>query len=269
LCIKGDLSDNELDELSNALALLIGRLRLRPTEYEQWLQYWRNSKPIPLEWKKRFRDRFWRSFVSDEATDEVGGEVQFDEIALQGYLGEVILYLIQTKYYAHRIGVVPKKPKGYSKDSGIDCLELCGIVAEPSSFHYIVWESKGLSLGTLGSYPNKIYNQHLYQTPKSFAEMVDQLADIYGSDDVIADFVDEMIDDFYSRPPSRRKCFGGCVSYSGRGYARSDAFSTFWMRFKDDLAEDPRCCQVRLCAVGDFRGIACQVRDKIWTKLLP
>lgn len=269
LCIKRDLSNDDFDELSNELALLIARLRLRQNEYEQWLRYWGNSNPIPLKWKTRFRDRFWRGFVSDSATGQEGERIQFDEIALQGYLGELILYLIQFQYYEDRIGAVPKKPKEYSKDSGIDCLELCGIVDEPKSLHYIVWECKGLTSKTLSSYPSKIYNQHLHKTPKSFAEMVDQLADIYEQDDLMGSFVDGMIDDFYSRPPSRKKCFGGSVSYSGQRFARSDAFSVFWVRFENDLAEDAKCRQVRLCAVGDFSRIACQVQDRIWTKLLP
>lgn len=247
LCIKRDLSNDDLDELSDELALLIARLRLRPNEYEQWLRYWGNSTPIPLKWKRRFRDHFWRSFVSDEATEKAGGKIQFDEIALQGYLGELMLYLVQTQCYDHRIRAVPKKPKGYSKNSGIDSLELCGIVDDPESLHYIAWESKGLTSDTLGSYPSKIYN-NLHQTRKSFAEMVDQLEDIYDEDDLMGNFVKEMIEDFYRRPPSRRKCFGGCVSYSGQRFARSDAFSTFRIRFKDDLAEDSRCRQVRLCS---------------------
>jgi hypothetical protein len=205
------LSNGDFNEMSDEFALLVARLRLRQNGYEQWLRYWGNSTPIPPKWKRRFRDRFWRSFVSDEATEKASGEIQFDEIALQGYLGELMLYLVQTQYYECRIRAVPKKPKEYSKDSGIDCLELCGIVNAPESLHYIAWESKGLTSDTLGSYPTKIYSQHLHQTPKSFAEMVEQLADIYEheDDDAMASFVDEMIDDFYSRPPSRRKCFGG------------------------------------------------------------
>jgi len=263
------LSNDGQDELSDELALLIARLRLRRNGYEEWLRYWGNPFPIPSEWKRRFKDRFWRGFVSDEATKRAGDAIQFDEVALRGYLGELMLYIVQTQYYELRIRAVPKTPKEYSKDSGIDCLELCGVAGDPDSLHYIVWESKSLTSDMLGNYPGKIYNQHLHQTPKSFAEMADQLADIYTNDDVMGCFVDEMIDDFYSHPPSRKKCFGGCVSYSGQRFARPDAFSTFVDRFKDSLAEDSRCRQVRLCAIGDLSGIAHQVQRKIWNKLLP
>lgn len=275
LCIRC-LSDENFDELSDELALLIARLRLRQKEYKHWLRYWKNSIPIPLEWVQRFKDRFWRSFVSTEATKKADGKIEFDELALQGYLGELMLYLIQFQHYEQRICAVPKKPKDYSKDSGIDCLELCGFTDKPDSLHYIIWECKGLTSATLKDYPNKIYNQHLHETPKTFAEMVDLLADIYDVgdkdkciDNTLGDFVDEMIDDFYSRPPSRRKCYGGCVSYSGKKFARSDAFSTFGTRFRNDLAEHNKCRQVRICSAGDFTIIIHQVRCKIWNKLLP
>lgn len=270
LCIRPDLTKDDIADLANELSLLIARLRLRPNEYQQWLVYWGNTTPVPDDWKRRFRDRFWRSFVSDEAT-ETAGTIQFDNDALQGYIGELMLYLIQTRHYECRLRAVPKKPKEYSKDSGIDCLELCGLVDDPESLHYIVWESKGIDSRALESYPHKIYRQHLHQTPKSFAEMADQLADVYEreEDEIMTDFIDEMIDDFYSRPPSNKKCFGGCVSYSGRRSARSDAFSTFQTQFENELAEDIKCRQVRLCATGGLSTIVRLVQDGIWTKLLP
>ena len=78
-----------------------------------------------------------------------------------------------------------------------------------------------------------------------------------------------MNDDFYRKPPSERKCFGGCVIYSGDGFARSDAFSRFRKRFQQELAPSPRCRQVRLCAIGDLSKVAREVREKIWNRLLP
>jgi len=276
LCIRQDLPDTELNELWDEIVLLIARLRLTPREYTEWLKYWGNSTPIPPEWKRRFRDRFYRGFVSDMATKEAGGEIQFDDTALQGYIGELMLYVVQFQCHEDRIRSVPKKPKQYPKDSGIDCLELCGSMEDGDSLHYIAWECKGSVSDTIGTYPGKIYNQHLHETPKTFAEMVDLLADIYenhgenedSGDEPIRIFIGEMIDDFYMPTPSQRKCFGACVSYSGKRFARSDAFSTFQFRFKGNLSEDPRCRQVSLCAVGDFSSIVSQVRKKIWNKLL-
>ena len=268
LCIKSNLTAQDLDELSDELALVIARLRLSTNWYKQWCKYWKNTITIPSEWKKKFRDQFWRSFVSSAATKKMGG-IQFDEFALQGYIGELMLYLVQFQLYDQRIDAAPRKPKTYSKNSGIDCLELCGNRSDYMSLHYIAWECKGTTDNTPGNYPSKIYSGHLAETPKSFKEMSDLLSDIYHDDDVLGSFIDEMIDDFYSSPPSPRKRFGGCVTYSARRLAPPGAFSKFASKFRGILAEDERCRQVRFCSIGDLTEVVQQVRDKIWTKLLP
>jgi len=274
LRVRPGLTPADIDDLASEIALLIARLRLNPREYDIWLHCWNNLAPVPTELLERFRDRFWRGFISTAATKRAGEVPQFDEIALQGHLGELMLYLVQDQLYKERIRAVPRRPKEYSKDSGIDCVELCGSVDVPSSLHYIIWESKGLTANTLGDYPVKIYNQHLHATPKSFAQMVDLLADSYeqGEDTrsrLLSAFVAEMIDDFYARPPSERKCFGGCVTFSSEQFAHPNAFSAFQTRFKSDLAPARHCRQVRLCAIGDMSNIAYQVRCKIWSRLLP
>jgi hypothetical protein len=268
LSVKNDLVAQEWDEFLDELALVIARLRLRRNWYKQWLEYWKNSIPIPPEWKVKFREQFWRGFVSSKATKEMGS-IQFDETALQGYVGELILYLVQSQFYDQRIDAVPRKPKQHSKDSGIDCLELCGDQDDYDSLHYIAWECKGTTDDTPDNFPGKIYRGHLEETCKSFGEMIGLLFDLHSSDDVLKKFIDEMIDDFYSPTPSLRKRFGGCVTYSASCIMHSGAFSRFASRFKGKLAEDAMCRQIRLCAVGDFAKIIKHVRDRIWIKLLP
>ena len=103
LSLHSGLNDREIDALAEELALLVARLRLRPKEYSQWLKYCQSADPIPEPWNKRFQDRFWKSFVSQSETDKAEGRVQFDEIALQGYLGELMLYIVQHQYYDQRI----------------------------------------------------------------------------------------------------------------------------------------------------------------------
>lgn len=269
LRLKDGLSDADIESLSDELALLIARFRLTEQEYSDWLKYWKNTKPIPSDLKKRFQYGFWRSFVSSKQSDLPNGNVCPDKTALQGHIGEIIMYLIQSQFSDHQIMTVPQKPKEYSKDSGIDCLELCGMVSKPRTLHYVVWESKAITSPLLGKYPGKIYDQHLYMTPKSFKEMVDQLVDKCEDDPDLSRFVSKMVKDFFSARPTRKKCFGGCVSYSGQKFAPASAFSGFSIRFKSDLASDPRCKQVRLCAVGKLSGITDEVWNKVWNKLRP
>jgi hypothetical protein len=271
-CLQDGLKDGEEESLTDEIALLIARLRLRPREYQVWLGCWMDSRPIPREWKARFRHRFWKSFVSQSATDDADGEIVFDEGALQGYLGELMLYIVQDQLFGDKIlDVEPPKPKFYSKSDGIDCLEIIGCAPhdgselEPS--YFIVWEAKGLTTTDMGNQPSKIYSQHLSATPKSFGEIVDALAHRHESD-AMGTFIDRMIDSFYARPPSPDKSFGACVTYSNRRFARSDAFSGFVHRFRGHLAGEPKCRQVRICSVGNLKRIADEVREKIWRKLL-
>jgi hypothetical protein len=270
-CLREDLEEAEWESLTDGIALLIARLRLRPREYQVWLKYWRDSRPIPTEWRQRFRDRFWKSFVSQSATDEAGGRIVFDEIALQGYLGEVMLYIVQYQLFGDRIlDVEPLKPKFYSKSDGIDCLEIIGCESDDANHlrpsYFIVWEAKGLTATSLGNYPSKIYNQHLSATPKSFGEIVDALAHRHETD-ALGAFIDTMIDSFYARPPSPDKSFGACVTYSNRRFARSDAFSGFCARFRGHLARERKCRQIRICSLGSLELLADEVREKIWRKL--
>lgn len=196
LCLKPGV---DLDDIANQIASLIARLRLSKSELEVWEKSWTNCSPIPDDWKCRIQHRFWRGFVSNKATEDAGGKIKPDEMALQGHIGELILYIIQYQMQNNRIDAVPRRPKDYSKDSGIDCLELCGERENPRSLHYIVWESKGITGDTLGGYTRKIYNQHKFETPKVFAEAVDQLSDLHGADPVLSEFIGEMIDDFYTK----------------------------------------------------------------------
>lgn len=269
LRLKDGLSTLDLENFSDELALLIARFRLTEPEYSEWLKYWKTPKPIPLNLKKRFQFRFWRSFVSSRRSDPTSGKICPDKTALQGHIGEVMMYLIQLQYSNRLILTVPRRPKDYSKDSGIDCLELCGVTTKPRTLRYIVWESKAIMSSSLGKYPGKIYDQHLYMTPKSFKELVDQLADMCQDEPSLSRFVGKMVDDFFSRRPTTKKCFGGCVSYSGRKFAPPTAFSGFSVRFASELASDPNCRQVRLCALGELSTITDKVWDKVWSKLLP
>ncbi len=268
LCIRGNLTAEDWEALCCELALLVARLRLNSTEFQTWVQCCSNSKPIPENWKRRFRYRFWRSFVSDKATAQAQGNCQPDYDALQGYLGEIILYVIQSQYYPERIAAVPNRPKEYSKKAGIDCLEICGNISDPPTLHYIVWESKGVTSQTLEGSPEKIYREHLNSTPKSFGEVVAQLADLHADEPILSDFIDSMIDDFFQRRPTSKKCFGACVSYSSGAFPPPAAFAHFRDRFNNQLAGNPRCRQVRTCAAGDFKMIVCRVWELIWTRLL-
>jgi hypothetical protein len=266
-CIKGDLSEAEIYDLCTELAKLIARFRLSKKEYREWLKYLDNDEPIPEQWKERFRQAFWRGFVSGVGSQHTG-QIEFDDDALRGYLGEALLYIIEHQVMKDRIDTVPRQPKPYPKDSGIDSLELCGTRDDPDSLYYIAWEAKGTVSAILEGLPTKICNQHYYETPRTFRDMVSLLEDLHESDPVLAPFVEDMIDDFYRQPPSERKSFGGCITFSGTRFARSDAFSGFAPRFRGILASPSRCRQVRLCAVGDLNCILRKVREKLWNKLL-
>lgn len=266
LCFRPESS---LDELACQLSLLIARLRLNQIENTVWEECWFKGTPIPEEWLLRFRNRFWRGFISTEATNQAGGRITADKTALQGHIGELFLYIIQHQLHEDRIEAVPRKPKEYSKDSGIDCLEICRENITNGALYYIVWESKGITGGRLRGYPRKIYNQHQFETPKTFGEAVDQLADLHEDDPVLGVFISDMIDDFYLWPPSIKKCFGGSISYSSSTFPGPRVFGQFYDEFRNDLADAPHCRQVRLCAVGNLKSICEIVWSLIWNKLRP
>jgi hypothetical protein len=265
----GLLPGADLNSFAQHLACLIARLRLNSNELVEWNKYWNTDLPIPNDWKARFKAKFWRGFVSSTATEEAGGKIQPDDTALQGHIGELLLYIIAHQLHKNQIDVVPRKPKNYSKDSGIDCLEITGEGNLPESMHYVVWESKGLTSDSIGDYPRKIYNQLLYETPKTFSEAVDQLADLHQGEQVLAEFIDQMIDDFFHKPPTSRKCFGCSVSFSASNLPGPHVFNKFTREFRNELFDDPQCRQIRFCALGDLKKICDEVWRSIWNKLLP
>ncbi len=268
LRLKPSLSGDEYENLINELCLLIGRLRLTKKEYQEWVAYIRTNDPISGISKTRFKNNFWRSFVSSEATkDET--KPQFDTIALQGHLGEIFLYLIEIQLCSDRIGTSPSKPKRYSKDSGIDCLAIGGKRTDETSLYYTVWECKATTQAEPESFPSKIYAHHLYETPKSLNEFIDHLAELYKDDLILSQFVAEIADDFYADDPTTKKRLGGCVVLSNSNFVGENAFAGFKSKFKTFLAPDDFCRQVRFCSVKDLDDIVNKVRDGIWNKLLP
>ena len=267
LVLKNGISPSEYQCLIDELCLVIARLRLGK-DYPLWLVYWKNSDPIPSELKLRFQDVFWKGFVSTRASRKAA--LVFDKTALQGYIGELILYIIQSQLNKTRISSCPEKPKPYSKTEGIDSLEIAGSLDDPPSLHYIVWECKATTdAAYLSNNESKIYSQHLYETQKSFAETVDDLDHRFKSHPVLGPFIDGMVDDFYQNPPTIKKRFGGCVVLSPNTTTHPNAFSGFRDKFLDKLADFPECRQARLCYVSDLDDIVEKVRSGIWTKLLP
>lgn len=267
LVLKNDISPVEYQCLIDELCLVVARLRLGK-DYPLWLDYWKNTNPIPPELRLRFRDVFWKGFVSTRASGK--GAPVFDQIALQGYIGELFLYLIQTQLNKTRISSCPEKPKPYSKTEGIDSLEISGCLDDPPSLHYIVWECKATTdAAYLSNNESKIYCQHLYETQKSFAETVDSLNHRFKDHPVLEPFIGGMIDDFYQSPPTEKKRFGGCVVLSPNTTIHPNAFSGFRNKFLGKLADVPECRQARLCYVSDLNDIVEKVRSGIWTKLLP
>ncbi len=268
LRLKPGLSKEDYDLLIEELCLLIARLRLTPKEYQEWICYLKSGVLSSEKYKVRFRDNFWRSFVSSEATSNEQAP-QFDITALQGYLGEVFLYLIELQLCSDQIGTSPSKPKRYSKDSGIDCLAIGGNRQNHDSLYYIVWECKATTQKEPESFPSKIYSHHLHETPKSLNEFVDFFSDLYKDDPVLSVFVAEIADDFYANEPTVKKRFGGCVVLSNENFAGDNAFAGFRNKFNTLLAPADLCRQVRLCSVNDLDDIVKRVRDGIWNKLLP
>jgi hypothetical protein len=268
LVLKSDISQTDYENLIDQLCLVIARLRLGK-DYPQWLAYWNNIIPIPPDLKRRYQNVFWKGFVSTTATKR-GGVPVFDSTALQGYIGELFLYIIQTQLNRLRISSCPEKPKPYSKSEGIDSLEITGDVDDPASLHYTVWECKATTDATyLSNYESKIYSQHLYETPKSFADMVDSLDHRLKDHPILGPFIDGMIDDFYQNPPTLKKRFGGCVLLSPNSIIHLNAFSGFRDKFIGILADAPECRQARLCYVSDLDDVVEKVRIGIWKKLHP
>lgn len=269
--IKSGLSPKDLDNLTNELCLLIARLRLNrinPLLYDQWCDIQNGSKVITDEQKLIFRDVFRDSFISNK-TEKDFSQITWDLIALQGYIGEIFLYIIQTQLYKERILASPVIPKQFSKDSGIDCLEIGGDINDADSLHYIIWECKATTNPSPGNYPAKILSQHLYETQKGLNKALNQLAESCKNDPILSNFISELYEDYYKAPPTTKKRLGGCVTLSRSSFAPENSFCDFKTAFDQKLAEDNICRQVRLCSVGDLNNLVQKVRDVIWNKLLP
>lgn len=267
LVLKSGISSAEYQSLIDELCLVIARLRLG-NDYRHWLTYWKNSTPIPPELKQRFRDAFWKGFVSTRATRR--GSPVYDPTALQGHLGELFLYLIQTQLNRLKILACPEKPKAYSKSEGIDSLEISGDLNVPDSLYYTVWECKATTdAAYLSTYESKIYSQHMYETPKSFAETVDNLDHRLSGHPVLGPFIEGIVDDFYQKPPTPKKRFGGCVLLSPNSAPHAKAFLGFKKKFSGILADTAECRQARLCYVSNLDDMVEKVRSGIWTKLHP
>jgi hypothetical protein len=261
LCLKSNLTVEELDSFTDELSLVIARLRLGSQEYSEWRNYWDNAELVPHSKRMQFQDAFSTGFVNKEGGDNKTG--------LQGYIGELILYLIQEQQYPQKIDASPRRPKNLPSVGGIDCLEICGDPSNESTLHYIVWECKATTSDDPGGYPSKIYSQHLNDTAKSFREMISFFEDVHTDDPILSKFVSEMIADFYANPPTTKKRFGGCVTLNANTMVSPNAYAKFYRKFEGKLADDNRCRQVRFCSIGDIEFIAEEVRKKIWSKLRP
>lgn len=268
LRLKPGLPKEEYELLVEELCLLIARLRLTPKEYQEWICYLKSGVLSSGKLKTIFKNNFWRSFVSSEATIDEQNP-QFDTTALQGHLGELFLYLIEFQLSLDQIGTSPSKPKRYSKDSGIDCLAIGGNRQNCDSLYYVIWECKATTQKEPESFPSKIYSHHLHETPKSLNEFVDYFSDLYKDDSILSDFVAEIADDFYADEPTTKKRFGGCVVLSNSDFPSDNAFAGFRNKFNTLLATADFCRQVRFCSVEDLDDIVKRVRDGIWNKLLP
>lgn len=268
LKFKPNLSQTEIESFIDELCLLIARLRLSKNQYAEWCKFSKNTNQMPDNLKTIFKDRFWKSFISNKTKDKAN-PIR-DPMALQGHIGEIFLYLIQTQLDNTRIQASPSKPKEYSKDSGIDCVEIGGNPADPNSLYYVIWECKAITENTPGSYPSKIYSQHLYDTPKNINESLSFFSTLYNNDPILSNFIDDIYGDFYKENPTKKKRLGGCITFSNCEFASDDIFEDFKKKFSDKLADDDVCRQVRLCAIKNLReNIIDKVWEGIWNKLLP
>ena len=99
---------------------------------------------------------FFYGMVSQVRYDKTNDYIaSIDRELFNGYFGEIMFYIVREQYLCdEKIMIEPVVPKAYSKQSGLDYIEIRK-TRQNGDYYFIVGEVK-TSKNTIGDYPNDI-----------------------------------------------------------------------------------------------------------------
>jgi hypothetical protein len=269
---KNNLSENDINSFCGEFAKYLCRIRCPQSVYLNTIINAIDSDfDIDADEKIFWRDIFFRGFISQTKFDECGNyQKSFDDDAILGYIGEALYYVVRTQILEdEKVCIEPSKPKFYSKDSGIDFLE---IRKETAGYYMIIGEVKATK-NTISSRADEIIKSFKLRADKNFSELCIAIQDrnIPSADQELSEFISNMCDLFYhiGQQPSPKKRYAGVINYNFNGQKiRDSAFSDFKEQLTGKVANENCCRRLALVGIYNIENIIFKVRDAIWNKLV-
>lgn len=269
--MKNNLAETDIDFFCNEFAKYLCRTRCPQSAHlDTMIQAIDSGCDIDSEEKLFWRNIFFRGFISQTKFNECGNyQKSFDDDAILGYIGEALYYVVREQVLEdEKICIEPLKPKFYSKDTGIDFLE---IRKEATDYYMIIGEIKATK-NTISSRANEIIESFKLRADKNFSELCVALQDRSASIDnqELSEFISNMCDLFYhiGKKPSSKKRYGGVVNYNFHGQKiRDSAFGDFKEQLAGKVADENCCRRLALVGIYNIEIVMNKVRDAIWNKI--
>ncbi|MEZ4358450.1 MAG: hypothetical protein R2876_07580 [Eubacteriales bacterium] len=270
--MKSGLTYQDINSFCNEFAKYLCRIRCPQSAHLNiMIKSIDSGCDIETEEKAFWRNIFFRGFISQEKFNGYGDYTKsFDDDAILGYIGEALYYVVRAQILEdEKVCIEPSRPKFYSKDTGIDFLE---IRKETSGYYMIIGEIKATK-NTISSRAKEIIESFKLRADKNFSELCVALQDRHIPVDnlELSEFISNMCDLFYhiGQKPSLQKRYGGIINYNFRGQKiRDSAFHDFKEQLTGKVADENCCRRLALVGIYNIENIIDQVRDTIWNKIV-
>jgi len=270
--MKNDLAENDINSFCSEFAKYLCRIRCpQSISLNTMINAIDSDFDIGAEEKIFWRDIFFRGFISQTKFDECGDyRESFDDDAILGYIGETLYYVVRAQILEdEKIYIEPSKPKFYSKDTGIDFLE---IRKETAGYYMIIGEIK-TTKNTISSRADEIIKSFKLRADTNFSELCIDLQDrnISTDNQELFEFISNMCDLFYhiGQKPSPKKRYAGVVNYNFHGQRiRDSVFRDFKEQLAGKVADENCCRRFALVGIYNIENIIDKVRDAIWNRIL-
>lgn len=210
---------------------------------------------------------FFYGMVSQAKFDETNDYVSsIDYDLFNGYFGEVLFYIIREQCLEdEKIMIEPNVPKPYSKQPGLDYVEIRKSL-QNDEYYFIIGEVKTTE-NTIGDYPNDIITSltkrpiHLLMYEiNAFKERVKNI-----DNEELKHFIDRIPMHFLRKSPQKR--FAGVINYGSNNRHRQSVFSDFYTACSGHLDLNNDCRRIKLIGIKDIENLKKRVLDCIWRNL--
>lgn len=278
LLLKSELTDFEMESFAREFAKLICRIRCNGSfpfgnpEVDLCTKFQNAIDGIEVlsdEEKKCLADiKFFYGMVSQVRYDKTNDYIaSIDRELFNGYFGEIMFYIVREQYLCdEKIMIEPVVPKAYSKQSGLDYIEIRK-TRQNGDYYFIVGEVK-TSKNTIGDYPNDIIHSlknrsiHLFNSEVNAFKERAKASD----DENLKYFVDRIPMYFFNNSPEKK--FAGVINYGSNNKHRDSVFQNFYTECAGHVNELLDCRRIKLIGIKDIENIKERVLDCIWTTLL-